>query len=131
LDYFPLSSIHCVLFEELKERPLQVVEQCLAFLGLPAETDSIVVDSAQNQSHQVGWVGRTVNKIEIAFPRLRAALKSKLPSGLKTFVTSVKAGSGRLPTMTEEDRRYLVAFFRERNQNLQQLIGTSLEGWQR
>jgi Sulfotransferase domain len=131
LDYFPLSSFHCVLFEEMKARPLQVVNECLAFLGLPRETNSIALDSAQNQSYQVGWVGRTVNKMEIAFPRLRAVLKSKLPKGMKTFVNSVKAGSGPLPTMAEEDRLFLVEYFRERNQNLQRLTGTSLDGWRR
>jgi hypothetical protein len=131
LDYFPLSSFHCILFADLKERPLQVVEECLAFLGLPPETNSITLESAQNQSHRVGWVGRTVNKIEIAFPRLRAVLKSKLPRGFKTFVATVKAGSGRLPSMAEEDRRYLVEYFREKNENLQRLIGMSLDGWQR
>jgi hypothetical protein len=56
-------------------------------------------------------------------------LKSSLPDGLKRFVTSVKAGSTPLPAMTEEDRRFLVEYFRERNQNLQKLIGRSLEGW--
>jgi len=131
LNYFPLSSFHCVLFEELKERPLQVVDECLAFLGLSGVTTSIALDSAQNQSYQVGWVGRTVNKIEIAFPRLRAVLRSKLPRGIKAFANSVKAGSGRLPAMTEEDRRFLVEYFRERNQSLQRLIGTSLDGWRR
>jgi hypothetical protein len=132
LDHFPLSSFHCVLFEEMKERPLQVVNECLAFLGLPrVAADSIALDSAQNQSYQVGWVGRTVNKMEIAFPGLRAVLKSTLPGGMKSFVTSVKAGSGRLPTMAEEDRSFLVEYFRERNQNLQRLIGRSLDGWRR
>jgi hypothetical protein len=131
LNYFPLSSFHCVLFEELKERPLQVVDECLAFLGLSRVPNSIALDSAQNQSYQVGWVGRTVNNIEIAFPRFRAVLKSKLPRGIKAFVNSVKAGSGRLPAMAEEDRRFLVEYFGERNQNLQRLIGTSLDGWRR
>ena len=129
LEYFPLSSFHCVLFEEMKERPLQVVSDCLAFVGLPRATDSIALDSAQNQSYQVGWVGRRVNQIEIAYPRLRAVLKSGLPTGLKRLVNSVKAGSSPLPAMTEEDRRFLVEYFRERNQNLQKLIGTPLDGW--
>lgn len=128
LDYFPLSSFHFVLFEELKERPHQVVDECVTFLGLPRVTDSIRLDSAQNQSYQVGWVGRRVNQIEIAFPRLRAVLKSKLPTGIKRFVNRVKVGSAHLPSMAEEDRRFLVEYFRERNQNLQRLIGTSL-GW--
>jgi hypothetical protein len=129
LDYFPLSSFHCVLFEELKERPHQVVDECFAFLGLGRSTNPIRLDSAKNQSHQVGWMGRRVNQIEIAYPRLRAVLKSSLPTGLKRLVTSVKAGSSPLPPMTEEDRRFLTEYFRERNQKLQKLIGTSLDGW--
>jgi sulfotransferase family protein len=129
LDYFPLSSFHCVLFEEMKERPHQVVNECFAFLGLRRATNSIRLDSAKNQSHQVGWVGRRVNQIEVAYPRLRAVLKSSLPSRLKRFVHSAKAGSTPLPAMTEEERRFLVEYFRERNQNLQKLIGTSLDGW--
>jgi hypothetical protein len=131
LDYFPLSSFHCVLFDELKKRPDQVVAECFTFLGLPGLTDSIGLDSSQNQSHQVGWIGRRVNQIEIAFPRLRAVLKSKLPTGIKTLIGSVKAGSAPLPAMAEEDRRFLVEYFREKNQNLQRLIGTPLDGWRR
>ncbi len=129
LDYFPLSSFHFVLFEDLKAHPHQVVDECFAFLGLGKSTTAIILDSAKNQSHQVGWVGRRVNQIEIAYPRLRAVLKSSLPTGLKRLVGSVKAGSSPLPAMTEEDRRFLVEYFRERNQNLQKLIGTSLDGW--
>jgi hypothetical protein len=126
-----LSSFHCVLFEEMKERPHEVVNECFAFLGLDRPTTSIRLDSAKNQSHQVGWVGRRVNQIEIAFPRLRAVLKSKLPPRIKTLIGSVKAGSGPLPAMAEEDRRFLVEYFREKNQNLQRLIGTPLDGWRR
>jgi len=129
LDYFPLASFHCVLFEELKKRPHQVVNECFAFLGLGSSTNPIRLDAAKNQSHQVGWVGRRVNQIEVAYPRLRAVLKSSLPPGVKRFVSSVKTGSAPLPAMTEEDRRFLVEYFRERNQNLQKLIGTSLDGW--
>ena len=128
LDYFPLSSFHFVPFEELKERPHQVVNECFTFLGLPSLTNSIHLGSAQNESHQVGWVGRRVNQIEIAFPRLRAVLKSNLPRGLKRFVNRVKRGSAPLPSMAEEDRHFLVEYFRERNENLQRLIGTSF-GW--
>jgi Sulfotransferase domain len=129
LDYFPLSSFHCVLFEDLKERPHEVVDECFAFLGLDRSPNPIHLDSAKNQSHQVGWLGRRVNQIEIAYPRLRAMLKSSLPAGLKRSVTSVKVGSTPLPAMTEEDRRFLVEYFRERNRNLQKLIGRSLDGW--
>ena len=114
----------------MKDHPHEVVNDCLTFLGLPA-ADSITLDSAQNQSYQVGWVGRQVNKIEIAFPGLRAVLKSALPGGIKALVQRVKAGSGRLPAMSEDDRRFLVEYFRERNQQLERLIGLPLDGWRR
>lgn len=130
LEYFPLASFHFVLFERMKDHPHEVVNECLAFLGLPG-ADSITTDSAQNQSYEVGWVGRQVNRIEIALPGLRAVLRSALPEGLKALVQRVKAGSGRLPAMTEEDRRFLTQYFRERNQNLERLTGLSLEGWRR
>jgi hypothetical protein len=58
-------------------------------------------------------------------------LKSALPGGIKALVQRVKAGSGRLPAMSDEDRRFLVDYFRERNQNLERLIGLSLDGWKR
>jgi hypothetical protein len=130
LEYFPLSSFHFVLFERMKERPHEVVNDCLTFLGLPV-ADAITLDSAQNQSYQVGWVGRQVNRIEIALPGLRALLKSALPGGVKALVNRVKAGSGRLPVLTEEDRRFLVEYFREKNQNLERVTGLSLDGWRR
>jgi hypothetical protein len=130
LEHFPLSSFRIVLFEEMKERPDQVVNDCLAFLGLPP-VDAIPEDPAQNQSRQVGWLGRKVNQLEIAFPGLRAVLKSTLPGGVKTLVNKVKTGSDPIPRMSEDDRRFLADYFRERNQALEQLIGRSLDGWRR
>jgi len=130
LDSFPLASFHFVRFEDLKDRPLEVVNACLTFLGLPT-TDAIVPESARNQSRQVGWLGRRVNRMEIAFPRLRAVLKSKLPGGIKALVNDVKTGAGPIPKMAEEDRRFLVGYFRERNERLEQLIGLSFDDWRR
>lgn len=128
LEYYPLSSFHFIVFERMRDRPEEVVNECLAFLGLPS-AESITLDSAQNQSYQVGWVGRQVNKIEIALPGLRTVLKSALPAGLKTMVQRVKAGSGRLPAMTEDDRRFLAEYFRGKNEKLERLTGLSLDGW--
>jgi sulfotransferase family protein len=131
LEHFPLSSFHFVLFDEMKARPHQVANDCFAFFGLPPVTEPIVLESPRNQSRQVGWVGRRLNQIEIAFPGLRALLGARLPKRLKDRVLSVKAGSAPLPRLSEEDRRFLVEYFRERNQDLEKLIGKSLDGWQR
>jgi Sulfotransferase domain len=131
LEHFPLSSFHFVRFEEMKEDPQEVATGCFAFLGLPPIEEPIVLQSPKNQSRQVGWVGRKLNQIEIAFPGLRTAIGSRLPQGIKTRVLNVKAGSAPLPAMVEDDRRFLVEYFRARNQRLEKLIGMSLDGWQR
>jgi hypothetical protein len=131
LEHFPLSSFRFVRFEEMKQDPQEVATACFAFLGLPPVTEPIALVSPRNQSRQVGWVGRKLNQIEIAFPGLRTAIGSRLPQGIKTRVLNVKAGSAPLPAMLEDDRRFLVEYFRARNQRLERLIGVSLDGWQR
>jgi len=131
LEHFPLSSFHFVRFEAMKQDPQEVATACFAFLGLPPIQEPIVLLSPKNQSRQVGWLGRKLNQIEIAFPGLRTAIGSRLPQGLKTRVLDVKAGSAPLPAMLEDDRRFLVEYFRARNQRLEKLIGMSLDGWQR
>lgn len=131
LEHFPLASFHFVRFEEMKQDPQQVATACFAFLGLATTNRPVVLETPKNQSRQVGWVGRKLNQIETAFPGVRTALGARLPQGIKTRVLNVKAGSAPLPAMPEDDRRFLVEHFRERNQQLERLIGMSLEGWQR
>lgn len=131
LEHFPLSSFHFVRFEEMKQAPQQVAIACFAFLGLPSPDQPVVLETPKNQSRQVGWMGRKLNQLEIAFPQLRTTLGSRLPEGLKARVLNIKAGSAPLPAMAEDDRQFLVRYFRGRNQKLERLIGTSLDGWQR
>jgi hypothetical protein len=131
LEFFPLTSFHFVFLEELKERPHQVVDECLTFLGVPRGPAVIALESAQNQTHEVGWIGRKLNQLEIAFPGLRAVLKSTVPGGIKKHVFRVKAGAGPIPKMAPEDRRFLAEHFREKNDNLERLIGRSLDRWRR
>jgi hypothetical protein len=131
LRYFPMSSFHFVLFDEMKERPQEVANGCFAFLGLPDLTGSIALESPKNQSRQVGWIGRRLNQMEIAFPNLRTVLGSRLPAGIKNRILGVKAGSAPIPAMAEEDKQFLVEHFREKNQKLQRRIGLSLDGWRR
>jgi hypothetical protein len=107
------------------------VDECLRFLGVPRGTTAIALESAQNPTHEVGWVGRKLNQLEIAFPGLRAVLKSAVPGRIKKHVFRVKAGAGPIPKMAPEDRRFLVEYFREKNANLERLIGRPLDGWRR
>jgi hypothetical protein len=131
LDYFPLSSFFFVLFEDMKEAPERVARECCKFLGVNEETASIRLDSAKNQTYQAGRVGRRINKLARTYPGLRTVLKPIVPKGVKRLLINVKAGSTPVPEMEEEDRDFLVEYFRPRNQSLERLIGMSLDRWQR
>lgn len=137
LDYFPLRSFFFVLFEDMKEDPERVVRDCYEFLGVNGGTASIRLDPARNQSYQVGWVGRRINRLGrrinrlmVAHPGFRIALRSIVPRSVRRVVNSVKVGSTPVPAMREEDRDFLIEYFRGRNRNLESLIGTPLERWQ-
>ena len=131
LDYFPLSSFFFVLFDDIKKAPELVAKECCRFLGVSEEYTSFDLDTAKNQSYRVGRVGRRINQLALTYPGLRTALKPVIPRGVRELLSGIKAGSAPVPPMKEEDRAYLVEYFGEKNQNLQSLIGTSLDNWQK
>jgi hypothetical protein len=131
LDHFPLRSFFFALFEDIKEAPERVARDCCRFLGVDEEVASIRLDSAKNQGYRVGWMGRGINRITATYPSLRTALKPLVPKSIETLLNSVRAGSEPIPAMKEEDREFLIGYFRERNQELERLIGTPLDRWQR
>ncbi len=134
LDRFPLSSFFFVLFEDMKEAPERVARECCEFLGVGGTTTPFRLDSAKNQTYQVGRVGRTMNKVARrlarTYPNIHAALRAVVPGSVRGLLEEVKVGSRPVPTMNEEDRGFLVEYFRERNRNLERLIGTPLDRWQ-
>ena len=50
---------------------------------------------------------------------------------MTTAVSNIKVGSTPVPAMKDEDRSFLVEYFRERNRDFEELIGVSLDRWQR
>ena len=134
LDYFPLRSFYFVLFEDIKEAPERVARECCDFLGVNGRTTPFHLDSAINRSYQVGRVGRRVNKearrLARTNPNLHTTLKSIVPGSVRGRISSIRFGSTPVPAMKEEDRDFLVEYFRQRNRNLKRLIGIPLDRWQ-
>ena len=136
LDYFPLRSFLFVLFEDIKGAPERVAKECCEFLGLDEIDISFRLDSAKNPSYQTSWIGRKMNrlarsKVLRTNPDLRATLKSAVPKSARNFLSNIKVGSTPVPAMKDEDRSFLVEYFRERNRDFEELIGVSLDRWQR
>ena len=130
LQVFPLSSFLFILFEDLKEDPERVTNECWRFLGVDEDAGSVRLDSVKNQSHQVSWIGRRMNRMGVTYPALRTSLKPIVPKGVQSLLKRAKIGSAPIPEMKEEDRNFLLEYFREKNTNLSTLTGQSLDRWQ-
>ena len=130
LQFFPPTSFLFLLFEDLKENPELVTKECWRFLGVDEDDGSVQLDSAKNQSYQVNWVGRKMNKVGITYPAARTVLKSIVPESAQSMLKAVKTGSEPIPEMKEEDRNYLLEYFREKNADLAALTNESFEKWQ-
>lgn len=132
LDRFPLDSFFFVRFEDLSAEPEQTTRECYEFLGVDRESSSIRLDSAKNQTRQVGGMGRRLNNLIAEHRNLRDKLdplRSFVPEGVKTRLESLRFGTEPVPPMEEADRDFLIEYFRDRNQRLEKLIGIPLDGW--
>lgn len=130
LQFFPPTSFLFLLFEDLKENPEFITKECWRFLGVDEDAGSVQLDSAKNQSYQVNWVGRKMNKMGITYPAARTVLKSMAPKSAQSMLKSVKTGSEPIPKMKEEDRNYLLEYFRGKNADLAALTNQSFDKWQ-
>ncbi|MGB3681955.1 MAG: sulfotransferase domain-containing protein [Rubrobacteraceae bacterium] len=131
LQVFPLSSFFFVLFEDLREDPERVTRECWKFLGVNEEAGSAQLDLHENQSYQVSWAGRKMNRLATTYPAVRATLKPIVPKGVQKLLKTVKTGSMPIPPMKEEDRNFLLDYFREKNADIAALTNQSLDKWQR
>lgn len=132
LEYFPLESFLFVLFEDMKESPENTVAECFWFLGKEADV-SVRLDSAKNRSYNNTLTGRRINKLFIDRPRLAKSLTSLrplVPQALREKMRERRTGSEPVPGMKQEDREFLVGYFRDKNRKLSELTGISLDKWQ-
>jgi hypothetical protein len=133
LNYFPLDSFLFVLFEDLKESAERTTKECFEFLGVGNDAPSVRFDSAKNPSFQNGQVGRKINRLLIEYPFLSkhlGVLRPLVPEVIRDRVRGTRAGFEPIPEMEEEDKHFLVEYFRERNRRLECLIGIPLDKWQ-
>jgi Sulfotransferase domain len=128
LDLFPASRIEIVLFEDLSRDPEAVVRRLWAFLrvdpGHPL-TDSAPRNVRSGVRDTLAWAYLFRANEALRFSRL-------LPESARRFARGLLAGRKvDQPPMDVETRRFLDAFFAERNRKLEALIGRDLTAWRR
>jgi hypothetical protein len=133
LEFFPLRSFLFLLFEDLVRDPAGTSRRCLEFLG--ADTREFRPD-VQSPKKNASFVFRgPAGAVTRLFPHAGSlklavrAVKGLVPERLHPLIA--RAVTRGVPPMREEDREFLVAYFRERNQALQALTGLRLDRWQR
>ncbi|WP_019505056.1 sulfotransferase domain-containing protein [Pleurocapsa sp. PCC 7319] len=129
LEYFPLKSFLFLLFEDLKHNPEQVAKQCFEFLEIDSENIQVNLQQHENRTRSINFVGRRFNKI---FTELDySGLGFLAPYLVRRLVHKLTINLGqKVPQMADDERTFLCEYFAEKNHNLANLTGLSLEQWQ-
>jgi hypothetical protein len=130
LKYFPINSFHFVIFEEMRLNPLQEAQRCLDFLGVGATNFDFVLDAPKNPSYIYNPAGKILTILFPGKSRLETAtriVKRVVPAGLHPLIRRIFTKD--IPRLQEDDRCFLLDYFRERNIALQRLAGISIEHW--
>lgn len=129
-ELFDQSQIRIYLFEDLRAKPLTMVQDCFDFLGV----DPTYVPDVHTPYNASG-VPRsatldTVLRGPDSMRRLRRKLRPFLAGGwLHSAYAKLKARNFDKPTMPEEARERLRETFQPEILRLQDLIGRDLSAW--
>lgn len=128
LEYFPIESFLFLLFEDLKENPEKVAQECFKFIGVE-ENIQIHLEEVKNKTIYVNSVGRQFNWV---FNRLdRSGFGYFAPSGVREFVNKFTTDSNQAsPKMQEQERAFLREYFSQDKHNLELRTGLCLSQWQ-
>lgn len=125
LDHFDLDRFLILTFEQFRDDPQTVVNQCVAFLGLnPLLLGEFEISEGKNRSYSYNWTGRIVTYLlheGTMFKSMTQAAKRILPVGL--YRAAGRALTREVPPMPEADRRALEDHFRSRNRAFRELTG--------
>lgn len=126
-DKFDSSQIKVYLYEDLSDRPMEVLQSIFQFL----EVDESFTPDISTR-HNIS--GMPKNKILHTFLTkqnlVKAALSPLLPGDLrKQIVVKLKSQNFSKPQLSPEIRSQLVAVFREDILQLQDLIQRDLSSW--
>ena len=112
MKYFPKNQLLILLFDDLKGRPLYILKQLYAFLGI-------------NPTYML----KRVRKYNIgAIPRIRSLqrLRPYIPFSFgKLIIDAINLRPG-YPPMRPTIRRILVSYFENYNQELEKILGKPL-----
>jgi len=129
LEYFPLESFLFLLFEDMKNNSEQAAKKCFKFLEIDSENIKLNLQEHRNKTESVNFVGRRFKRI---FKELDySGFGFMAPSPVRKFIQELTINSNNsLPKTSEKELVFLGKYFAEKNSNLANLTGLSLNKWQ-
>lgn len=126
-ERFDKAQIRVYLFDNLKNRPLEVVQDTLSFLEVdPSFVPDLAYKNVSNNP-KVKFLQNILNGKN----SVRSSLKQVLPSPLRTSAASrIRSWNSKdFPPIEHDVRARLTEGYKEDILNLQQLIGQDLSHW--
>jgi hypothetical protein len=129
LEYFPLESFLFLLFEDMKNNSEQAVQKCFKFLEIDSENIKLNLQEHRNKTESVNFVGRRFKRI---FKELDySGFGFMAPSLVRKFIQELTMNSNNtIPKTSEKERVFLREYFVDKNHDLANLTGLSLNKWQ-
>lgn len=122
LDYFPRSQLCVLLYDDLVQRPQDVLLRLMDFLGL----DPLAVRQAPAPEN----VALTQFSRPLFLIARRFRLERFLPRGLLGAARTSLSKIGTRPAMSEAAREWLQDYFAPHNRRLEALLDRDLTAWE-
>lgn len=129
LELFPMENFLILLFEDLKQDPVGTANRCFRFIGLKEHTDLNLGRSKHTSYSYRGWLN--IINVWLAksggLKKIISLAKSILPDVAHKPITRLI--TKEIPRIDENDRKYLVKYYLDKNRELEELTGVSIEKW--
>jgi hypothetical protein len=125
MDAFPNNQILIFLNDDLKSDASVVGKKLFDFIGVDANA-SINYSNKQNEAKMPKWAG--LIKF-ITQTGLKRKIFRALPDSIQSKVKPIFFKEGKIPKMSEEDKKWLISIFKNDIEKTQALINRDLSNW--
>jgi len=125
LDVFGSDQVRIYLQDDLKSRPVSVISDLYAFLGVDP---SCLPDMGKQHNAFSMPKNRWVRAL-YSSARTRSFVKGLAPRSLRSRIRSTFFQTEQKPKMAESCRKYLKELYRDDVDKLEELIGRELSSW--
>jgi Sulfotransferase family len=125
LQLFPANQVKIILHDDLKLDALKTVQEIYSFL----EIDSTFVPNLE-EKHNESFLFRN-DFINALYRRIKlvAWINKKINPKFKRKLSSLVTKKKNLPTLSQEDKEFLLPYFTEDIHHLEMLINRDLSSW--